>query len=67
MGFRTSVARSTLADANEARDWRIFVDFSSAFLRGAHQVKRVAATALLAFSGQEHGRRSDTRQGIEYA
>jgi hypothetical protein len=28
LGFRTSVARSTLADANEARDWRIFADFA---------------------------------------
>src|SRR5580658_10545477 len=28
MGFRTSVARSTLADANESRDWRIFADFA---------------------------------------
>jgi hypothetical protein len=24
MGFRSSVARSTLADANESRDWRIY-------------------------------------------
>ncbi len=28
LGFRTSVARSTLADANESRDWRIFADFA---------------------------------------
>jgi hypothetical protein len=28
MGFRGKVARSTLADANEARDWRIFADFA---------------------------------------
>jgi hypothetical protein len=28
MGFRTSVARSTLADANESRDWHIFADFA---------------------------------------
>ena len=27
MGFSSSVARSTLADANESRDWRIFADF----------------------------------------
>jgi uncharacterized protein DUF4372 len=26
MGFRGKVARSTLADANEARDWRIYAD-----------------------------------------
>jgi len=28
MGFRASVVRSTLADANESRDWRIFADFA---------------------------------------
>ena len=33
MGFRTKVARSTLADANEARDWRIFADFAQVLIR----------------------------------
>ena len=28
MGFRGRVARSTLADANESHDWRIFADFA---------------------------------------
>src|ERR1022692_4948238 len=28
LGFRGKVARSTLADANESRDWRIFADFA---------------------------------------
>jgi hypothetical protein len=28
MGFRGKVARSTLADANESRNWRIFADFA---------------------------------------
>jgi hypothetical protein len=28
LGFRGPVARSTLADANEKRDWRIFADFA---------------------------------------
>jgi hypothetical protein len=28
LGFRGKVARSTLADANELRDWRIFADFA---------------------------------------
>src|SRR5213595_66037 len=27
MGFRSMIARSTLADANESRDWRIYADF----------------------------------------
>src|ERR1039457_7207940 len=28
LGFRGTVARSTLADANETRDWRIFAEFA---------------------------------------
>src|SRR5664279_869025 len=28
LGFRGKVARSTLADANESRDWRIFAEFA---------------------------------------
>ncbi|HSB44183.1 MAG TPA: IS4 family transposase [Nitrospira sp.] len=32
MGFRSKVARSTLADANESRNWRIFADFAQALI-----------------------------------
>jgi hypothetical protein len=32
-GFRGNVARSTLADANESRDWRIFADFAQVLIR----------------------------------
>ncbi len=39
-GFRHPLARSTLADANEQRDWRIFADFA--------QVLITQATALYA-------------------
>jgi hypothetical protein len=28
MGFRSRVARSTLADANDVHDWRIYADFA---------------------------------------
>jgi len=35
MGFRGKVARSTLADANESRDWRIFADFAQVLIRVA--------------------------------
>ena len=34
MGFRSSVTRSTLADANESRDWRIYADFAQTLLSG---------------------------------
>jgi hypothetical protein len=32
MGFRSKVARSTLADANESHDWRIFADFTQVLI-----------------------------------
>ncbi len=33
LGIRSKVARTTLADANESRDWRIFADFSQVLIR----------------------------------
>lgn len=33
MGFRGRVVRSTLADANDAHDWRIFADFAQVLIR----------------------------------
>ena len=39
LGFRApSVSRSTLADANENRDWRIYADFALALIRQAQQL-----------------------------
>jgi hypothetical protein len=35
MGIGSAVARSTLADANENRDWRIFADFAQTLIRTA--------------------------------
>src|SRR5437868_9930142 len=32
MGFRSTIARSTLADANESRDWRIFADYAQTLI-----------------------------------
>jgi hypothetical protein len=32
MGFHSRVARSTLADANESRDWRIYADFAQVLI-----------------------------------
>ncbi len=33
LGFQSKVSRSTLADANESRDWRIFADFAHVLIR----------------------------------
>ncbi len=32
MGFRSTIARSTLADANESRDWQIYADFAQTLI-----------------------------------
>jgi hypothetical protein len=37
-GFRGTIARSTLADANENRDWRIYADFAQGLIRHARQL-----------------------------
>jgi hypothetical protein len=33
MGFRGRISRSTLADANESHDWRIYADFAQVLIR----------------------------------
>jgi hypothetical protein len=38
MGLREAVARSTLADANETRDWRIWSDISAVLIRRARKI-----------------------------
>src|SRR5476649_557574 len=38
LGFRGSVARSTLADANAARDWRIYQDFALLLIAKARKL-----------------------------
>ncbi len=38
MGFRQPVRRSTLADANENRDWRIWADVAQALIRRARKL-----------------------------
>jgi len=38
MGFRAPVSRSTLADANERRDWRIWADFAQRLIGTARRL-----------------------------
>jgi len=38
MGIRSSVCRSTLADANENRDWRIYADFAQTLIGEAKEI-----------------------------
>ena len=46
MGFGAAVARSTLADANECRDWRIFADFAQVLIRTAINLYANDATGI---------------------
>lgn len=38
LGFRSTVAHSTLGDANGARDWRIYADLAQGLIRRARQL-----------------------------
>jgi hypothetical protein len=46
MGFRGNVSRSTLADANETHDWRIFADFAQVLI---HIARPIYANESLGF------------------
>jgi hypothetical protein len=39
-GIRGGVSRSTLADANETRDWRIYADLAATLIRRARELNR---------------------------
>ena len=45
-GFRGSLRRSTLADANERRDWRIYADFAAVLIQRARTLYRDDAFPL---------------------
>ncbi len=46
IGFRAKVARSTLADANESHDWRIYADFAQVLI---HIARPMYANESLGF------------------
>ena len=46
MGFRGNVARSTLADANESRDWRIYADFAQVLIAIARPLYAYDSTGV---------------------
>ena len=47
MGLREAVARSTLADANESRDWRIWSDLAAVLIRRARKLSRTMRSASI--------------------
>jgi hypothetical protein len=38
VGFRSAISRTTLADANERRDWRIYADFAQGLIAEARRL-----------------------------
>jgi hypothetical protein len=38
MGFRSLIKKSTLAEANERRDWRIWADLAAVLIRRARRI-----------------------------
>ena len=46
MGFGSGLARSTLADANENRNWRIYADFAHTLIATARQLYAVEAMGV---------------------
>jgi len=46
MGFRERVHRSTLSDANEARDWRIYAEFAQRLIAQARRLYRDESLAM---------------------
>lgn len=46
MGIRSKVSKSTLADANEVRDWRIYADFAHHLIRVARKLYQQEQLAI---------------------
>lgn len=46
MGFHQPIRRSTLADANEARDWRIYAEFAQRLIRQARGLYAAESLAV---------------------
>jgi hypothetical protein len=46
MGIRTKVSRSTFADANENRDWRIYADFAQVLIHIARDLYAMRTSGL---------------------
>ena len=46
MGFGSGLARSTLADANENRDWRIYADFAQTLITTARELYAVESLGI---------------------
>ena len=55
-GIRGGIARSTLADANEKRDWRIFQDVGLSLIDDARKLYATASSPMEGLMTHETGR-----------
>ena len=55
MGLPETLARSTLADANRARDWRIYADFAQRLIAQARRLYAGDSLGLVAFINSNEG------------
>lgn len=60
LGFRGSVARSTLSDANEVRDWRIYADFAQFLIQQARDLYEPSSEIALEIEGSVYALDSTT-------
>ncbi len=51
LGFRSQIARATLADANERRDWRMYRDYAELLIKEAQKLYKNDLPADLDLSG----------------
>jgi transposase len=59
-GIRDAVAKSTLAEANESRDWRIYADFAQALIKEARRLYKTDNDFLLAIDNMAYALDSTT-------
>src|SRR5690348_18183501 len=62
MGFRDRVRRSTLADANEARDWRIYAELARSEEHTSELQSPVHLVCRLLLEKKKKTKHVDTRQ-----
>ena len=58
LGFRSPVARNTLANANATRDWRIYCDLAQSLIGTSPRLRQCSAVLKLRSSGASVGRTS---------
>ena len=64
MGLREPIRRSTLSDANEARDWRIYADFAQLLIRPSQPPCELGHTRFTFFGWARQVRAMRSRSNL---